>query len=181
MCVWTFARILLRPIHHMFYAAKQIAPYNMWVGSERDSENVTAARRHGVVLIVNCTKDIPFSVPGTKRARVPVDDHPAEAPIMRSHLPRVVKAIDSALEQGKAVLIHCYAGISRSASVAAAYLMFKEGLTPVQAMQRIQKLKPETFGSRPNFVAALEDFQASLNPSGTPGGVATRRTSRATT
>jgi predicted protein tyrosine phosphatase len=166
----------------MFYAAKRIAPYNMWIGSERDSENVTAARRHGVVLIVNCTKDIPFSVPGTKRARVPVDDHPADAPVMSQHLPRVVKAIDSALSQGKAVLIHCYAGISRSASVAAAYLMFKEGLDPAQAIERIQKLKPETFGSRPNFLAALEDYAALLtkiNPSGTQGGVATTRTSRA--
>lgn len=164
-----------------FYAAKQIVPYNLWVGSERDSENATAAERHGVALVVNCTKDIPFSIAGTRRLRVPVDDHPADAPIMRVHLPRIVKGIDAALAQGKAVLVHCYAGISRSASVAAAYLMFKEGLSHTQAMERIRKIKPETFGSRPNFVDALEGFGLILNRSGTREEVATTRMTRAST
>lgn len=142
----------------MFYPAKQIVPYDMWVGSKRDSANLGAAKRHDVCLIVNCTKNLPFVVPGVARVRIPVDDHPDDAGIMALHLPRAVAHIDKCLSRGKGVLVHCHAGISRSASVAAAYLMHKEGLTPQQAMARIKRLKSETFTPAANFLPALRTF-----------------------
>ena len=140
----------------MHYPAKQVLPYKLWIGSERDSEDVAAAHRHGVGLIVNCTRDIPFTVPGVKHLRVPLHDSPAETSTFLRHFPKAIKAIDDHLRKGDAVLVHCFAGISRSASVVAAYLMFREGLTPLQAMQRIKRAKPETFGPTPNFLEALE-------------------------
>ena len=144
----------------MFYPAKQILPYRLWVGSERDSQNLEAARRHGVSLVVNCTRNIPFKVPGIKHYRVPIDDHRDERVTFVKHLPRAVALIDEHLSKGGGVLVHCYAGVSRSASVAAAYLMHKEGLTPRQALSRIRRLKPETFGNKPNFFQGLQLFNA---------------------
>lgn len=139
----------------MFFPAQRIPPYKLWIGSLKDSENVQAARQHGVGLIVNCTRDIPFKVPGVKYIRVPVHDTPSEAKTMAVHLRKAVLAIDHHLEKGDGVLVHCYAGISRSASVVAAYLMHKERLTPRQAIERIQQQKPETFGNGATFHEAL--------------------------
>lgn len=144
-----------------YYPAKRIGPYNLWIGSKADSENVAAARRNGVSLIVNCTRDLPFVVPRVSRLRVPVDDDPADAATMLAYLPRAVTTIDAHLDRGDAVLVHCFAGISRSASVVAAYLMHREGLTPKQAMARIRRSKPETFSS-PNFLGALNAFHSIL-------------------
>lgn len=145
-----------------FYPARKIEPYRLWVGSKQDSRNVTAASRHGVTLVVNCTRDLPFVLPGVRQVRVPVHDHPDESDDMLEHLPAALKAIDEELRRGGTVLVHCFAGVSRSASVVAAYLMFREGLTPRQAIARVQALKPETFGSDPNFLDALETLHGAL-------------------
>lgn len=157
------AKIFLRHLVAMeFYPAKRVPPYNLWIGSERDSENTKAARAHGVTLVVNCTRTIPTTVPGVTHYRVPVDDTPLDADDMQAYLPRAVQLIDAHLRRGGGVLVHCYAGISRSASVAAAYLMYREGLTPRQAIARIRRAKPETFGPSPNFATALDAFHALL-------------------
>lgn len=161
----------------MFYPAKRIAPYALWVGSLRDSRNVEAAKRHGVTLVVNCTRDLPFVVPGVQRVRVAVHDSEEEADDMLAHLPRAVAQIDRHLREGGAVLVHCYAGVSRSASVAAAFLMHREGLTHRQAMARVRRAKPETFGPAPNFAGSLRAFEASRR--GTPGRPASMRPARA--
>lgn len=145
-----------------FYPARQVTPYRLWIGSKQDSRNTAAARRHGVTLVVNCTRDLPAGVRGARHHRVPVDDHADEAAVFLSHAPPTLRLIDDHLARGDAVLVHCYAGISRSASMVAAYLMFKEGLTPRQAMARVRRLKPETFGPRPNFLPALEALHPAL-------------------
>lgn len=144
----------------MHYPAKQVRPYKLWIGSERDSEDAGAALKHNVGLIVNCTRDIPFTVPGVKHVRVPLHDSPAETSTFLRHFAKAVGAIDEHLQKGDTVLVHCFAGISRSASVVAAYLMLREGLTPREAIKRIQGCKPETFGRSPNFLEALEKIHA---------------------
>lgn len=148
----------------MFYPAKRITPYQLWIGSEADSKNAEAARRHGVGLIVNCTRNIPARVPRVRHVRVPIDDSSDEAGTFLAHLPVVVRLIDEHLSKGQGVLVHCYAGVSRSASVVAAYLMYKEGLSPRQAMARIRRIKPETFGDSPNFLRPLTAFHGVLHP-----------------
>lgn len=146
----------------MPFPAKRVPPYALWIGSEADSRDVASASRHGVALVVNCTRDLPFRVPGVRAHRVPVHDSPDEGGTMLAHLPVAVALIDAALASGRGVLVHCFAGVSRSASVVAAFLMYKEGLTPRQAIARIRRVKPETFGEPPTFLRALEAFHATL-------------------
>lgn len=166
----------------MFFPGKRVTPYALWIGSKRDSRNVGAARRHDVTLVVNCTRNLPMVVPGVQHHRVPVDDSSDEVPTFLQCLPQAVLLIDDHLSGGGGVLVHCYAGISRSASTVAAYLMYKEGLTPRQAIARIRRLKPETFGDDPNFMGALEAFHEFLHGTmraETRGGAASRRGPRA--
>ena len=138
-----------------FYPARRIAPYDLWIGSRRDSRNSATAARRGIGLVVNCTRDIPFKIPGVRRVRVPIDDASTESPVFLQHVAKAVNAIQSTLDSGRGVLVHCYAGISRSASVVAAFLMAQEGLTAQQAIARIQRAKPETFTPHANFGSAL--------------------------
>ena len=150
-----------------FVPAKRVQPYNLWIGSEQDSANQEAAERYGVTLVVNATRNLPKRVRGNQisHIRVPVDDTPDDADTMLAYLMGVVRHIDTHLLRGGGVLVHCYAGISRSASVAAAYVMYREGLTPAQAIARVRQAKPETFGGSrcsPNFMRALDGFHAKL-------------------
>lgn len=148
----------------MFFAAKKLPGRDLWIGSMKDSANLSAARRHRIGLVVNCTKDLPFHVP-TSRVRVPVHDSASDNQAFLDNLPKAVHAIHKTLGSGQGVLVHCAAGVSRSASVVAAYLMAYDGLGARQAIAAVKRAKPETFGSTfgpdrtPNFYPALQAWE----------------------
>jgi dual specificity phosphatase 12 len=109
-------------------------------------------------LIVNCTKDLPTNSRGIREIRVPVDDAEFENDAMFGYLPGVTNEIQKVWSNGGTILIHCFAGISRSASVCAAYLMRYQGFMSVQETVRFMKTKrPIVFGNA-NFRFALEKF-----------------------
>ena len=64
-------------------------------------------------------------------------------------------------EGGGAVLVHCYAGVSRSASCVIAFLMQECGLTFLEAMTYVRKKRPIVF---PNFgfQRQLMEFEKTL-------------------
>lgn len=158
---WRSKRTLPR-VSGSFFPAKQIIP-GLWIGSEGDSRNPSFFKKHDIRLVVNATGTIPIKAPAdVKSYRIPVDDSPDENPTMLSHFPLVVVAIDDVLKYGHGVLVHCRAGMQRSAAVVAAYLMWKRGLTANQAFEFINKRKHETFWPVPTFEKALRAWEAQL-------------------
>jgi len=145
-----------------FFPAKEIIP-GLWIGSEGDSQSRSFFRQHNIGLIVNCSKTIPFkSTTGIDEYRVPIDDDPRDNATLVNHLPVVVRTIDAVLSRGKSVLVHCRAGMQRSASVVAAYIMFKHKVTANDAMQAIKGVKNETFWPVPTFDKALSSYEKQL-------------------
>jgi len=69
--------------------------------------------------------------------------------------------IDRAISSGGAVLVHCTAGISRSSTAVASYLMFKEKLSLDEALAKIRRARPCI---RPNsgFMAQLRKYEEFL-------------------
>lgn len=149
-----------------FFPAKQIVP-GLWIGSEGDSRNASFFKKHGIRFIVNATGNIPMRHPADVTAyRVPVDDHPDQNDLMLRHLPIVVVAIDDVLKHGQGVLVHCRAGMQRSAGVVAGYLMWKRGMTADQAFEFINNKKHETFWPTPTFDTALRAWETQLRKTG---------------
>lgn len=160
-----------------YYPAKQIAPH-VWVGSEYDAGNPAFWKRHDIRLIVNCTKDIPFSSKTIKGYRVPVDDAGDSAETMARYLPISSIVIHDVVRYGHNVLVHCYAGMNRSATVAAGYLMFSKGMSAQEAMAAIKSKKTECF-SPMNFGSSLASWESKLRTTGhVPGGLKNRRNVR---
>jgi len=77
---------------------------------------------------------------GITRLIVPVEDSATETLIQ--HFPRVTEFIMTALRAGGQVLVHCLAGVSRSPTVVAAFLMEVYGLSPQQAVSKIRESRP---------------------------------------
>ncbi|KZW02037.1 dual specificity protein phosphatase 12 [Exidia glandulosa HHB12029] len=65
-----------------------------------------------------------------------------------SYFPQCIAFIDEGMKSGGKVLVHCQAGISRSASVVAAYLIATRRITPETALELIRKSRPCI---QPNF------------------------------
>ena len=152
-----------------FYPARKVGHVGtaeLWIGSAADAASAPWLRQHRIGLVVNCTRHLPANAAGIRTVRVPVDDAPDECPAMLRYLPRAVRAIDAALSSGTNVLVHCHAGMSRSATVVAAYLTKRTCLPLRVVVSEIQGRKPETFpvvqGSRPNFWPALLQWQKKL-------------------
>lgn len=146
-----------------YFPAKQIVP-GLWIGSEGDSQNARFISRNDIGLIVNATANIPFQNFGedVDTYRIPVNDNPMENETMLKHFPVVVLAIDDVLEHGNSVLVHCRAGMQRSAATVAAYLMWKRGMTANQAFEFINKKKHETFWPVATFEPALRAWESML-------------------
>lgn len=80
-------------------------------------------------IIINCTVDLPYckNYDKCERYRIPVNDDLSEQAInyMSKTLFEVVPRIHEWLENGKVVLVHCAAGMQRSAIVVFCYLVYR--------------------------------------------------------
>ena len=114
-------------------------------------------------LIVNCTRHI--KVINRQRnfncmdsIRIPVDDHPTECATMLKYIEstKVLEKIHECRMASKPVLVHCHAGIQRSATIVACYLMKYYKITPEEAIRFIQSKRPIAFYNQANFMDVIQ-------------------------
>ena len=80
---------------------------------------------------------------------------------IRSHFDRVISFIDKGRKKG-GVLVHCQAGISRSASFVIAYLMKEEKMKLKDALQLVKSVRPIVSPNK-GFLAQLSDFELEID------------------
>lgn len=61
------------------------------------------------------------------------------------HLPSAINFIKTSIQAGKNVLVHCHAGVSRSATVVIAFLMQERGMLFEDAFSFVSKKRPVVF------------------------------------
>ena len=147
----------------LYYKPKRITNH-VWVGSRATAADPEFLKKNKIKLVVNCSKDIP-KYSQTPMLRIPVNDSPTDVDKMAKYLPMATTAIRDVTRYGGNVLIHCYAGMNRSATVCAAYLMLIKSMTAAEAMKVIKQKKPECFTPMA-FKPALLDFQKKLESNG---------------
>lgn len=97
---------------------------------------------------------------------VDVDDIP-EADLLE-HFHNVNSFIDGAKASGSAVLIHCQAGVSRSATTTIAYLMYSRGISAEEAYTFV-KQKRNCIMPNLGFVRQLQEYEEMLRSQGKIG------------
>lgn len=152
-----------------YFPAKEVH-HGLWIGSRADSQNPDFVRDHDIGMVVNCTDSIPnLNLPGVSYETIPLKDADDYNEVALARYPIIVREIETVLERGKGVLVHCAAGMQRSAAVVAAYLMYKYNLSASNAMKAIKDQKPETFFPRPTFGPALIKYERQLAAFGRGG------------
>ena len=115
-------------------------------------------------VIVNCTRDIPFSNGSDiEYIRLPIHDDPSESKRLLELAPAILVKIHEAIGKRKRVLVHCYAGMQRSCTLVAMYIMkYYPKIGPSATMKYIQENRPVAFKPTPTFAEALQTFYNGL-------------------
>jgi len=117
----------------------------LWLGSCYDATDVEFLRGEGITHVVNCADRLPrfetYTVKDSDlRAWIVLnaDDDP-DYPILERHLDSVTEFIDTALlEPDSKVLVHCRAGVNRSATLVLAYAALVGSRGDTRAVGRLE-------------------------------------------
>jgi len=121
-----------------------------------------------ITSVFNCTKNLPFEPSIKRQFRVPLDDNLEPEEIRNMELwameiaYKIITELGRAREKGEGVLVHCHAGMQRSAGSVAIYLIATQGLTTDQAVAFIRKKRPIAFKPQVNFEKAIRGFEAAF-------------------
>ncbi|KAK7689540.1 hypothetical protein QCA50_007332 [Cerrena zonata] len=128
---------------------------NLWLGnisSALDTNTLKEKNIHSIVSVLRENMSIDHTF---LHHRIPIQDVP-ETDIL-SHFIPAITFIDKELSKGQGVLVHCFAGISRSTTIVAAYLMYSQGLDVKESLKLIRQSRSFV---EPNhaFMSQLEIF-----------------------
>jgi hypothetical protein len=139
--------------------ADEILP-NLWLGNRKAALDPDWIREKGIKCVFNCTKDIPFYPTIQRKYRVPIDDNlrPEEIRNLELWSFELVKKMYNEFKTGQPILIHCAAGMQRSAASLAMLLIVIKNMNVQQAIAFIQSKRPIAFNPFVNFKASIEGF-----------------------
>lgn len=134
--------------------AQQISGFNVWIGGVNAAKDRQFLQQQGIVGILDVGSTNRRYFPGIRYSKFDVGDN-LEAPIELFFDPGA-DFIDLVRPDG-AVLVHCQAGLSRSATIVAAWLIRKFNMPADAALELIRKFRPEI---RPNsgFYSKLKEY-----------------------
>jgi protein-tyrosine phosphatase len=156
-------------------SANEIIP-GLWLGNEESSQSEDFLKKTNIKAIVNATKHIPDTYQiDIDYYRVPVNDpgpsfymdlDQEDNALMLKHLPYVLPFIKRHLDRDESVLVHCHAGIQRSATIVLAYLItyiYTQGNKTDRlkyALRHILRERPIVFyaGTSMNFKPAISQY-----------------------
>ncbi len=102
------------------------------------AEDIDLLKKFGITAVVSLTIRKPDELGDLKVLRLPIPD--MSSPSI-DHLDEAVTFACRVIGAGGRVAVHCGAGVGRTGTVLAAYLV-AEGMTPAEARQRIRELRP---------------------------------------
>ena len=140
---------------------------NLYIGSKIELEYESVPLNHGDLNINAASNYFHYNPPpGVIQLNLPWEDNFYQRLNENGILFDVVKLMDSFLERNKKVFVNCYAGVSRSASIVIAYLMYKRNMSFIQAFEFL-KMKRSIVSPNLGFIdqlSSLEKPLQDLNP-----------------
>uniref|UniRef100_A0A3P8SM72 protein-tyrosine-phosphatase n=1 Tax=Amphiprion percula TaxID=161767 RepID=A0A3P8SM72_AMPPE len=142
-----------------------ILPF-LYLGNERDAQDLDLLLRLNIGYVVNVTTHLPlYHVnSGLRYKRLPATDNSKQN--LRQYFEEVFEFIE-AYQSGQGVLVHCQAGVSRSATIVIAYLMKHTLMTMTDAYKYVRSRRP-VVSPNLNFMGQLLEFERDLNSGVTP-------------
>ncbi|XP_047429872.1 dual specificity protein phosphatase 10 [Mugil cephalus] len=144
-----------------------ILPF-LYLGNEQDAQDANLLQRLNIGYILNVTTHLPLYHYDTGLfvyKRLPATDSNKQN--LRQYFEEAFEFIEEAQQAGMGLLIHCQAGVSRSATIVIAYLMKHTWMTMTDAYKFVKTRRP-IISPNLNFMGQLLEFEEDLNNGITP-------------
>eukprot|EP01063_Lacrimia_lanifica_P040238 TRINITY_DN905_c0_g5_i1.p1 TRINITY_DN905_c0_g5~~TRINITY_DN905_c0_g5_i1.p1 ORF type:complete len:1249 (+),score=355.34 TRINITY_DN905_c0_g5_i1:53-3748(+) len=115
----------------------------VYLGSLRTAQSATILKELGITRIVTCGKGLVVLDPlpdGLEQIEILVDDMLDQK--LTPYFRDVADYIAQQLDSNQSILVHCFAGLSRSASFLTAYYMLKRSMTFKEAITLVKSARP---------------------------------------
>ncbi len=135
----------------------------LWLGNWNAATDSEFLTKNNINVVYNCTKNLTFAenAPTVKRRyRIPIDDNlePEEIENLARWSPEAILLLVQEYRNGSTILVHCAAGMQRSAATVAMFLIATEGMTPDQAIAAVKAKRSIAFFPHANFRKSIEYF-----------------------
>ncbi|XP_065112567.1 dual specificity protein phosphatase 10 [Paramisgurnus dabryanus] len=140
----------------------------LFLGNERDAQDLELMQRLNIGYILNVTTHLPlyhYDLGHFNYKRLPATDSNKQN--LRQYFEEAFEYIEDAQQAGQGLLIHCQAGVSRSATIVIAYLMKHSWMTMTDAYKFVKSRRP-IISPNLNFMGQLLEFEEDLNNGVTP-------------
>ena len=133
---------------------------NIWLSDSITALDQSFLKQHNIKIVLNCTKNKPFTSLDITKYRLEVNDalQAIDQQDMLNGLDKMTKMMIIAYKTLTPMLIYCHAGVQRSATVIAAFMIRTTGIHYTNAIKFIQTKREITFRPGINFLAALQEF-----------------------
>jgi hypothetical protein len=128
----------------------------VFLGNEEGGLNKEKLKELGVTHVLICGLDLhKFHPEEFTYKHFLIDDHPNED--LKKYFREALMFMDSS----KKVYVHCWAGVSRSASIVIAYIMWKKKLNYEEAHSFVKERR-EWINPNEGFISQLKEFEENL-------------------
>ena len=140
---------------------------NLYLGNINAANNIDFLQKNNISSIINYSNKIEFHeyFNDKYKFRLSIDDNKEHENMKKfqENIFNAIKFIDNEINKKRVILIHCYYGLMRSATVIASYLIFKYKMSVNDAVEFLKKKNKMIFNSSYNFIEILESVHKMCN------------------
>lgn len=125
-----------------FETADKVLP-GLYIGSQSAAVSRNALQKLGITHVLTLAKNIPPPHPNHFTYFI-VEENDVPTTNLRQHFEACNKFIDEGRAAG-GTLVHCQAGVSRSATIVTAYVMYHKRVPLKKAFAHLRKVRPQVF------------------------------------
>ena len=144
--------------------ANKIIP-NLWLGNRNSPIDYEHLKKNNIKLIINCTKDLNYCVPSDIHiVRLSINDANTEESnrILGEKMAELTFLMDLYLKNNMGVLVHCWAGMQRSATAVICYLLKYKRYKLDEAKQIMKKERSIVFLPFPTFDDFINSYSKNV-------------------